>query len=268
MGSEMRGADWEREKEAARCAALAAGHFLAVNRDMAQQATGESARDVKLKADQEAEVIILDVLSRMALHPVLAEEGGETGDLSGQDPIWIVDPLDGTVNYSRGLDLCCVSIALYKGWDPLLGVVYDFSRHELFSGVVGKGADCNGRALKPSPIDAPEKAILATGFPVNRDFGSASLEEFVQKVRQFKKLRLLGSAALSLVYVAAGRVDAYMEEDIMFWDVAAGLAIARAAGAWTHLTSTTRNKWSTLTQASGQPGLFAHALKYCVPNDQ
>ncbi|MGD9971485.1 MAG: inositol monophosphatase [Desulfatirhabdiaceae bacterium] len=243
------GAVWEREIEAARCAALAAGHFLAVNRDLAHQAAGSAARDVKLKADQEAEAIILNILSRLAPHPVLAEEAGQLGDLSEKAPIWIVDPLDGTVNYSRGMDLCCISIALYEDWTPLMGVVYDFTRRELFMGVTGQGAHCNGQPIRPSAVRDPANAILATGFPVNRNFGAAPLQAFLSQVQSFKKIRLLGSAALSLAYTACGRVDAYMEEDIMFYDVAAGMAIAAAAGAWTRITQSRAKPWAVLAKA-------------------
>ena len=111
---------------AAKSAALAAGHFLGTNRNIDIQTGAVQDRDVKLKADEQSEAIILNSLSSMAPYPVLAEEGGEYGDLSQDSFMWIVDPLDGTVNYSRGINLCCVSIALYQGWKPILGVVYDF----------------------------------------------------------------------------------------------------------------------------------------------
>jgi len=247
---------WEKELNTAKCAALAAGQYLSENKNLSCQQGKIQARDVKLAADQEAEKIILDILSVMAPYPVLAEEGGEYGDLSNETPMWIVDPLDGTVNYSRGIPICCVSVALYRGWDPLLGVIFDFNRNELFTGISGEGGQCNGVSIRPSQIHDPAKAVMATGFPVNRDFGSDSLDAFVDNVRRFKKLRLLGSAALSLAYVACGRVDAYMEEDIMFYDIAAGVAIARAAGAWCEIVPTPRKKWSTFTRCAGQAGLF------------
>lgn len=241
--------NYEQELHAATCAALTAGHFLAINQNEPQNFQDASARDIKLKADQEAEAIILDMLSRLAPHPFLAEESGEGKDISLSDPLWIVDPLDGTVNYSRGMDICCVSIALYQGLNPLVGVVYDFSRNELFSAVESKGAFCNGRPIRASKVSDPTHAILATGFPVNRDFNAAPLKRFISQVQQFKKLRLFGSAALSLVYTACGRVDAYMEEDIMMYDVAAGMAIAQEAGAWTSLTPSKTRSWAMIAKA-------------------
>lgn len=248
---------YERELKTAQRAALAAGHFLAINKGCSEQGN-ISGRDVKLKADKESEAIILDILTNFTeSYSILAEESGEIGEPSKLEPMWVIDPLDGTVNYSRDMDVCCVSIALYQGLNPILGVIYDFTRNELFSGLVNKGADCNGRSIKPSMVKDPGQAILATGFPVNRDFGSASLKVFLNQIQQFKKLRLLGSAAISLAYVACGRVDAYMEEDIMFWDVAAGLAIAQAAGAYTSLHQTNNRPWAMVAQSAGKNKLFA-----------
>ena len=241
---------------AAQCAALSAGRYLAAHRHEPQEHGAAARRDVKLRADRESEAIALDVLSRLAPHPVLAEESGATGDLEENRPIWIVDPLDGTVNYSRELDFCCVSIALYRGWTPLLGVVYDFTRNELFSGVVGQGAWCNGRPIQPGSVEDPAGAILATGFPVNRNFDAEPLQAFLRRVQNFKKIRLLGSAALSLAYTACGRVDAYLEEDIMLYDVAAGAALVLAAGGHVDITPTGRKKWSTLTRAAAAEKLF------------
>jgi myo-inositol-1(or 4)-monophosphatase len=220
-----------------------------------------NGRDVKLQADTEAESIVLDVLRKTSDYPVLAEEGGMSGAPSGSGPFWIVDPLDGTLNYSRNIDLCCVSIALYDGLVPILGVVYDFNRHDLFSGVVGAGADLNGEPISPTSVTEPGRAVLATGFPVQRDFGSTALQSFMSQVQQFKKIRLLGSAALSLAYVASGRVDAYTEEDIMIWDVAAGVALVQASGGNVVLKETGSRAWAMVVRASGSPGLFSGKVR-------
>ena len=177
-----------------------------------------------MQADLNSESLVLSRLK--GSFPVLSEEsGGERH--SG--PTWIVDPLDGTVNYFRGIPNCCVSIAL---WDrePILGVVYDFNRHELFAGIADEGITLNGQPITVSPIDQKNKAICFTGFPVATSFEDGALTEFVGLVRGYKKVRLLGSAALSLAYVACGRGDVYRERDIRLWDVAAGLALVKAAG--------------------------------------
>ena len=139
--------------------------------------------------------------------------------------------------------MCCISIALWSS-EPILGVVYDFNRDELFTGVTGVGAWCNDLPISPSGISSPKNAILTTGFPVNRNFSSNSLDIFLQNIINFKKIRLFGSAALSLAYVACGRVDAYLEEDIMLWDVAAGIALIKASNGFIRIENSTRKEWA------------------------
>jgi len=187
----------------------------------------------------ESEAIILDHLKRESEFSILSEESGM---FEGKDHrlIWIVDPLDGSLNYFRGIPLCCISIGLWQEDKPVAGIVYDFNRTEIFAGIDGEGAWLNGERIAVSSIPDKEKAALCTGFPANTDFSTESLMAFVQKVREYKKVRLLGSAALSLAYVAAGRADAYMENDIMLWDVAAGIALVKASGGLVHYTSTGR----------------------------
>lgn len=190
-----------------------------------------SDRDVKLEADRIAEERILEVLRDASPFDVLAEEGGMH---PGSDPDsglrWIVDPLDGSLNFLRGIPFCCVSVGLWRDNEPLLGVVHDFNRNEIFTGIVGEGAYLNGNEIRVSQVTEPRKATLCTGFPAATDFSADALGQFVDKVQNYKKVRLFGSAALSLAYVAAGRVDAYRERDIRIWDVAAGLALVKAAG--------------------------------------
>lgn len=201
--------------------------------------TDDSGRDIKNLADVEAEKIILDKLNNSGI-PILSEEKGESGGSPGTGLAalkWIVDPLDGTLNYTYGIPFCCVSVSLWEDDKPVLGVVYDFNRDELFSGIVGKGAWLNDTPIKPSEIFIAENAVLATGFPVNRDFSFGSLEKFIVDIKKFKKKRLLGSAALSLAYVACGRFDAYREDGIMLWDVAAGVALVEAAGGYVKISS-------------------------------
>jgi len=191
----------------------------------------ELIRDVKIRADRELESIILNRLLGETSYPVLSEESGYLGgDKTSSDYRWIVDPLDGSLNFSRGIPINCISIALWKGLAPKLGVIYDFNRSEIFSGVVGEGAWLNGKPINVSGIDEKSCAVLCTGFPVATDFSKTSLLDFVEKIRMYKKIRLLGSAALSLAYVACGRADVYAENDIKIWDVAAGIALVKAAG--------------------------------------
>jgi myo-inositol-1(or 4)-monophosphatase len=118
--------------------------------------------------------------------------------------------------------------------EPLLGVVYDFNRDEMFTGLVTEGAWLNGMPIKVSDVVEESKAVLCTGFPISTDFSELALLNFVKDIQSYRKVRLIGSAALSLAYVASGRVDAYQENDIAIWDVAAGIAIVKAAGGVAH----------------------------------
>lgn len=244
---------YRREIEVAIAAAEAAGEYL--KGAAGQRALADDGRDIKLEADREAEARALAVLSEKSSFGVLAEESGEHGEVSGFR--WVVDPLDGTLNYNRGLPLSSVSIGLLRDETPVVGVVFDFHRDELFSGAVGEGAWCNRRAISVSETAEGSRAVLATGFPTYRDFGDASLLEFVHHVQRFKKVRLLGSAALSLAYVACGRMDAYAEDDIMLWDVAAGLAIVSAAGGQVNVTPSTRLKWGRNVRCAARSSLWA-----------
>lgn len=188
-------------------------------------------RDAKIAADQRLHRLIKAELMKGSSWAVLSEE--ELDNISIQDvrdPIWILDPLDGSVNFSHNIPLCCISIGLWHGMTPVLGVVHDFERSEIFSGLVGKGAWLNGVPVKVSGINRKSEAILCTGFPSKTDFSDQALSTLISDIRSYKKVRLLGSAALSLAYVASGRVDAYQENDIAVWDVAAGLAIVKASG--------------------------------------
>lgn len=236
--------NWQAELELAKKTAKLAGDHLGKLQREPAQVLSAAGRDLKVQADRESEKLILQTLAPEISHPVLAEETGEHGALESGAAIWIVDPLDGTVNFSRGIPLFCVSIALWRSEEPILGVVYDVGHDELFSGVVGEGAWCNDKTISVSDVNSPEQAILATGFPVNRNFDADPLRKFLAQVQSFKKVRLLGSAALSLAYVACGRVDAYVEEDIMLWDVAAGIALVKAAEGWVSVENSGRHKWA------------------------
>jgi myo-inositol-1(or 4)-monophosphatase len=215
--------DYKKALKVAKSAARAAGRLLASQSGL--EVRSSTAHDTKLEADLTSEVAILDMLSKH--YPVLSEEAG--GTIAATGPTWIVDPLDGTVNYSRGIPISCVSIAL---WDkgPVLGVVYDFNRNEMFSGIVGEGAFLNDTEISVSKTVDRADAIMFTGFPAASSFDTEKLAGFVRLVQRYKKVRLLGSAALSLAYVASGRGDAYMEQRIRIWDVAAGVALVNAAG--------------------------------------
>lgn len=212
-------------------------------------------RDIKLQADRDAEEAILAVLSASA-HPVLAEESGEHGMVDGGAPFWVVDPLDGTFNFSRGIPLCCVSIALCVGTEPVLGVIHDFNTGNLFSAVVGEGAWLDGEPMRVSAVEESGKGVLVTGLPTFRNFDDASMQGFLDEIRRFKKVRMLGSAALMLANVACGRADAYAEDDIMLWDVAAGAALVKAAGGYVDVRPSSSMKWARLVRCASHRSIW------------
>jgi myo-inositol-1(or 4)-monophosphatase len=188
-------------------------------------------RDVKLQGDIRLDNFIVHELQKKSPYSILSEEEGFTkGKTDSEEYIWIVDPLDGSLNFSRSIPLFCISIVLWRGSQPLLGVIYDFNHDELFTGLVAEGAWLNGMAIKVGNVVSKNEAVLCTGFPVSTDFSETALLKYVKDIRSYRKVRLLGSAALSLAYVASGRADAYHENDIAIWDVAAGIAIVKAAG--------------------------------------
>ena len=217
---------YKKELEIAKKAVLIAGGYLKQRTDI--QVNFSDERDLKLSSDQQSEATIKEILKETKI-PVLAEESGESGNLG--ELYWIVDPLDGTVNYYKGMtELSCVSVALWKQNEPVLGVVYRFIAGELFYGCVGDGAYLNGQRITVSSVEQTNHAVLATGFPVKRSYETEKLQRFIKSVQCFKKIRMLGAAALMASYVACGRLDAYIEEEIMLWDVAGAAAIVKAAG--------------------------------------
>lgn len=208
-----------------------AASYVIQGRDNLRNVQCELQRDVKVEADRRLENFILERLPGGPGFKILSEESGllQNGENNG-GYWWIVDPLDGSLNYSRGIPLSCISLALWRGMEPVLGVVYDFNRDELFTGVEGSGAWLNDVPIRVGECKCRGNAVLCTGFPVASDFSPDALMKFVKSIIDYKKIRLLGTAALSLAYVAAGRADYYCEDNIKLWDVAAGLALVKAAG--------------------------------------
>ena len=216
--------------ELAEKAARAAGDVLRSEFVKGSAVKSEHGKDIKLAADVLAEEVLLRTLRAASPHPILSEEAGADDAFQSAGLRWVVDPLDGTFNFSRRMPLCCVSVGLWDGMTPVLGVIYDFSTDVCYSGIVGTGAWRNGTPIHVSPITDPSKAALCTGFPAGGDFGRDSLMGLVKQIQHYKKVRMVGSAALALAFVAAGYVDAYQEDDIHFWDVAGGIAVIVAAG--------------------------------------
>jgi len=187
-------------------------------------------KDIKLEADKFSESIILEELKKTNYNILSEETPEEIIQKENSDMHWIVDPLDGSFNFYRGIPHAAVSISLWKGLEPLLGVVYDIHSQDLYSAIVGGKSELNGKRMSVSEITDQKQAVLMTGIPSKSDFSDKSLLEVVKRFQDFKKVRYIGSAALSLSYVASGKADVYSEKGIMLWDVAAGLALVKAAG--------------------------------------
>ena len=186
--------------------------------------------DLVTDADKAAEAEILSQLAtRYPHHGILAEESGAR--LSRDSHRWIIDPLDGTTNYSHQVPHFCVSIAVEGAQGLLAGAVYDPVRDELFSAGLGLGAHLNGAALATSSVDRIDRALLCTGFPYDvRERPEVPLGLFMRFIRKAQGIRRMGSAALDLAYVAAGRYDGFFEFGLKAWDIAAGALIIREAG--------------------------------------
>lgn len=220
----------KKQLELAVYAAKEAGKLLLKTEDTEVVINSSINKDIKLQADVESEQLIVQILSEGSDFNILSEESGLVKSDNAEGYRWIVDPLDGSLNYSRDIDIYAVSIGLWKGNEPVLGVVYDFLHERLYSGLVGDGAWLNDKPIKVSTVTDKKSGILTTGFPVYSSFDQGNINTFVRNVQDYKKVRLFGSAALSLIHVAKGSVEAYTENNIAVWDVAAGLAILVAAG--------------------------------------
>lgn len=204
-----------------------AGAFLKENFHRPKKVDALLPNDIKLRLDKETQKLIEKELS--AAYPsysILGEEGG----LGMSESTWIVDPLDGTVNYYYGIPIFCVSIALRVKDKLTLGCVYDPMQDECFCALAGGEAFLNGKKIIVSSRDEMSEAVVFIGHGRHDRSGEEGLRRFAHVSRQVRKIRILGSAAISLCYIAAGRFDAYVENSINLWDFAAAKVILEAAG--------------------------------------
>lgn len=212
----------------AKSSALDAGNFLNKNKITLNQEISNIGRDIKLEADIKTESMIRNLLNKSHI-PILGEEGEDkTADLGST--YWVVDPLDGTANYNRGIPLCCVSIALIKNDKPILGVINDFNHDDLYFGSIEVPSMKNDELLAVSEIIDTNKGTLMTGLPANTDYSNSAMAKLTKEFQKWKKVRMIGSAAMASMYVASGKAEMYFENGTNIWDVAAGIAIAEAAG--------------------------------------
>ncbi|MFH1049793.1 MAG: inositol monophosphatase family protein [bacterium] len=175
--------------------------------------------------------IIEHIHSVFPEHVFLAEESGKTGNLSKNVVRWIIDPLDGTVNFAHNIPIFSISIAAELNGEIISGVIYQPILDELFVAKKGGGAYLNGNTLIVSDNDNLESSFLVTGFPYNVNKNPCGcIDHFVNIIKQGIPVRRLGSAALDLAYVAAGRFDGFWEINLNSWDVAAGILLVQEAG--------------------------------------
>lgn len=190
----------------------------------------KGAINLVTEVDLASEKLIRETISTYyPRHEILAEEGGLTESKS--EYRWIVDPLDGTTNYAHGYPMFCVSIALERAGETILGVVYDPMREELFSAEPGAGAALNNRPIRVSKTGQLMQSILSTGFPY--DIGTSkltNLDHWANFAMNAQALRRDGAAALDLCYVGCGRFDGFWELNLSPWDTAAGALIVTEAG--------------------------------------
>ena len=193
------------------------------------QFSNEVPREVKAGADIIIEKILIDKLSISDLS-ILSEESGLIKSESNSNLRFIIDPIDGTVNFIRGICNCSISVALFDGNTPVFGVLASYPSGIIAWGGKGIGAFMGEMPINVSSIKDTKKGVLCTGFPSRFEFNSKTILKQIHLMQSFNKVRMLGSASQSLLQVAQGSVEAYVESNIMIWDVAAGLAIVEGAG--------------------------------------
>ena len=182
-------------------------------------------KELKIAADKALHSIIIDILNRSEI-PILSEEADFDPTIKNE-LLWVVDPLDGSVNFSRGSKVFAISIALMKGDTPILCVLYDGLENRIIS--VDHNQKINYQFPSTKELGL-QKSILSTGFPARLNMDNDKLASYILSMQSFQKVRMIGSAVQSLIHLADNKVDAYFEQDIMLWDVAGGLCLASALG--------------------------------------
>jgi myo-inositol-1(or 4)-monophosphatase len=224
--------DTDRILETAVDAARTAGDLLVsrMKEGRPRGISGKGVMDYVTQADRDSEDVIREIVrSRHPDHSFLAEEGGLAP--GREDALWVVDPLDGTINYMSSLPIFSVSVAFMVNGVVEVGVVLDPTRDELFRAVKGKGAFCNDRPIRVNEVSDLTRSVVITGFPHQV---RGQLETYLEGFREIfgisAGIRRLGSAALDFCYTAAGRADGFWEPKLSIWDMAAGSLIVTEAG--------------------------------------
>ena len=197
-------------------AARAAGKVMHTNWHKPKRVNSAEAHDIKLELDVQCQALIEKILAAAFPQiPVLGEEGS-TGDTSAEYR-WVIDPIDGTVNYFFGMPHACVSIALQHREKSVVGVIYDPFTDEIWTTTKGQPTRLNGKIVHVSNRSRIEESVIAMGFSKNQDNLNKSMPHLIRLSRRAKKIRIMGSAALELAYVASGRLDAYIAQTRSGW---------------------------------------------------
>ena len=234
-------------------AARAAGKIMRANWHLPKHVNSAEAHDIKLELDVRCQKLIERIFFAAFPQVALLGEEGCSGDASAEYR-WVVDPIDGTVNYFFGMPHACVSIALQKrdtgrvtsdkkiksrtqphvtrhpSYVTLLGVIYDPFTDELWTATRGGKTKLNGRTVRCSRRGTAGESVVAIGFSKSKQNLAISLPHLNRLARRTKKIRIMGSAALELAYVASGRLDLYVERTINLWDIAAGALMVECSG--------------------------------------
>ena len=218
--------------ETAVTAARAAGDLIRAHFGQSLTVQAEEAHDIKLELDVRAQELISGLLLKeFPSHRIIGEEGpaAET-QVSSDQLVWVIDPIDGTVNFFYNVPHFCISIALQRGDRTLVGVVFDPIKDELWTVAEDQPPQLNERPFRVSNRSALSEAIVSVGFSKTARAIELGLRTFNSMICKARKCRMMGSAALDLAYVACGRFDAYIEKSVNLWDVAAGAFLVEAAG--------------------------------------
>ena len=212
----------------AKSAALLAGDYLKEQQAKNLKILSNKARDLKLQIDIDAEEIIKEHITQKSSLPILAEESGMSGE--HDEFFWVVDPLDGTSNFLRNIPISCVSISLMQGLTPALGAIFDFNNSDLYCAHKESKAYVNDMEISVSSLSLKKESTLVTGIPAKDNYSDEEFRSMISDFQSWKKIRMIGSAAMASAYVASGKAEAYKENGIFLWDIAAGAAIVKAAG--------------------------------------
>ncbi|MFO1512203.1 MAG: inositol monophosphatase family protein [Verrucomicrobiota bacterium] len=219
-------------------AAHAAGKLMRKNLREPKVVNAKTAHDIKLELDVRCQKVIEKILRSAFPKIALLGEEGDSG-ATNEALRWVVDPIDGTVNFAYGIPHACVSIALQQAtqgdYETVVGTVYDPFTDETWTAIRGEPTRLNGHVTRVSSRKELKESIVCVGFAKSRHSLERALPHFIWMARRVRKMRMMGAAALGLAYVASGRFDAYIERGVSLWDVAAGGLLIECAGGkfWT-----------------------------------